>query len=258
MIAAPSRDRTATNLSVLAVAAACGASPDDASLHIRDVGISEVHFPFSPPTGITFKDTVISILHASGVDLTAVTFDNGVNIATLEMDRQTLLPSSFPQPQLIETGDRTIADQREIKQMLNPDVAAEQSNELEWSNGMTELLGRVERYRPFWLRTNIEDTDPQGRRIISHGDWPALYEALKQLDLVTIRSRQAAGVRADFVHFKQDVKLSVYEELHALFNDDCAERASPTNQALTAVARTQAGIDRVQSRPFTRFVEDKL
>ena len=214
-ISAPSRDRTAANLSVLGIAAACGAAPEDADLHIRDVGINELHFPFSPPPGIGIRDTVISVLRVSGVDLRNVEFENGVDVATLEMDQQTLLPPSMPMPQLIETRQKTIADRHEIERMLKPDIAAADSA-LIWSDGLTELIGRIERYRPFWLRTNVEDTDPQGRRIISHDDWPALYEALKQLDLVTIKSRQAAGVRADFIHFRQDVSLSENTELYSM------------------------------------------
>jgi hypothetical protein len=214
-ISAPSRDRTATNLSALGIAAACGAAPDNADLRIRDVWLNELHFPFSPPPGISIQDTVISVLRVAGVDLRNVEFRNGVDVATLEIDRQTLLPPSLPMPQLVETQKGTIADQREIERILKPGTAAVADAGIVWSAGLTELLGRVERYRPFWLRTNIEDTDPQGRRIISHDDWPALYAALKELDYVTIRSRQAAGVRADFVHFRQDVRLSENADLHA-------------------------------------------
>lgn len=215
-ISTPSRDRTATNLSALGVAAACGAAPDDADLFIRDIWLNELHFPFSPPPGISIRDTVISILRGAGVDLRNVEFGNGVDVSTLEIDRQTLLPPSLPMPQLIETDERTIADRHEIERILKPGADALANTDLVWSAGLTELLGRIERYRPFWLRTVIEDTDHQGRRIISHDDWPALYEALKELDFVTIRSRQAAGVRADFIHFKQDVRLLNNPQLHAM------------------------------------------
>jgi hypothetical protein len=216
-ISAPARDRTVTNLSALGIAAACGAAPEDADLCIRDVGINELHFPFSPPPGIRIQDTVISILHVSGVDLRNVEFGNGVAVATLEMDRQTLFPPSMPIPQLVETREGTITERGKIESVLNLSATVATDGQLVWSQGLSELLGRIERYRPFWLRTNIQDSDPQGKRIISHPEWPALYEALKELDLVTIRSRQASGVRADFVHFRQDVCLSENAELHAKF-----------------------------------------
>lgn len=213
-ISSPSRDRTATNLSALGIAAACGAALENADLHIRGVGINELHFPFSPPPGINIRDTVISILHVSGVDLRNVEFESGVEVATLEMDRQTLLPPSLPTPLLLETHEGTVTDRSKIENIIRPNVSAPEAG-LAWSPSLSELLGRIERYRPFWLRTNIEDTDPQGRRIISNDDWPALFEALQELDLVTVRSRQAAGVRADFVHFRQDVSLSDNAALHA-------------------------------------------
>ena len=213
-IATSSRDRTDANLSVLGIAAACGSAPEDAHLHIRNVGISELHFPFSPPPGISIRNVVVSILRAASADLTNVKFEDGVDVATLEIDRRTLLPPSMPVPQTLVSHEGTTADRNEIVRVLKRDAEKGSSDGLIWRDGLAELLGRIERYRPFWLRTNIEDTDRQGRRIILHVDWPALYDALKALNLVTIRSRQAAGVRADFVHFRQDVLPAEHAELH--------------------------------------------
>ncbi len=215
-ISSPSRDRTATNLSALGVAAACGAAPADADLRLRNVGINELHFPFSPPAGISIDDAVISILHVSGVDLRTVDFGDGVDVATLEMDRQTLFPASMPVPQLIETSDGTFTVPHDIERIVRPAGIEAAQIVLDWPEGIADLIGRIQRYRPFWLRTNVEDTDPQGRRIVSHADWPDLLDALKALDLVTIKSRQAAGVRADFLHFRQDVSLAENKELRAL------------------------------------------
>lgn len=213
-IGTPSRDRTDANLSTLGIAAACGAALDNADLRIKNVGLSELHFPFSPPPGISIQDTVVSILHAASADLRTVQFKGGVDVATLVVDRRTLLPSAMPIPHTLISHKGSTADRDEIVRHLHPDLKSESSGMLTWSVDLAELLGRIERYRPFWLRTNIEDTDRQGRRIIAHEDWPALFEAVKDLDLVTIKSRQAAGVRADFVHFRQDVRLAEHAGLH--------------------------------------------
>ena len=214
-ISTTSRDSTDANLSVLGIAAACGAAPDNADLRIQNVGISELHFPFSPPPGISIGTTVVSIMHAASADLRSIKFGDGVDVATLVIDQRTLLPSSMPIPHILVSHQGTTADRREIECVLRNDVEKFSRGSLIWSDDLTELLGRIERYRPFWLRTDIHNTDPQGRRIISHDDWPALYEALKELNLVTIKSRpQASGVRADFIHFRRDVLLAEHAGLN--------------------------------------------
>lgn len=218
-IATPSRDRTDANLSALGIAAACGAAPENADLRIRNVGLGELHFPFSPPPGISIQDTVVSILHAESADLRNVKFEGGVDVATLVINRQSILPPSAPMPHMLVSHKGTTADRNEILSILSPAAEKASNDALPWSDDLAELIGRIERYRPFWLRTNIEDTDPQGRRIIAHGKWQELYEALKMLDLVTIKSRQAAGVRAEFVHFKQDVALSEHTGLYQALED---------------------------------------
>lgn len=212
--ARPSRDRTNTNLSVLGVAVACAVS-EKADLQIKDVGINELCFPFAAPDGIVIQDTTISILYAASADLRQVVFESGVHISTLEIDRWTRLPASRPLPQTLVHPDGTTADKQEIRNILG---STEGNNgatfEFNWPDGLSELLGRIERYRAFWLRTNDNSRDQQGRRITTHPDWPAVYEALQKLDLVTIKSRQASGTRSEFVHFRQDAILTEHLELY--------------------------------------------
>lgn len=209
-----SRDRTNINLSVLGIAAACGAAPDDANLSIRNVEISELSFPFSPPTGILIEDTVISILRAAGADLGTVQFNGGVEVSTLEIDRLTLLPESIPTPHILVSQGRTIADKHEIKRILHGEAINDTINVLNWPDSMAELLGRIERYRPFWLKISKDDTEKQGRRIILHPDWPKLFEALKDFDLITVKALPASGTPGDFVHFQQGIRLTEHESLY--------------------------------------------
>lgn len=212
----PSRDRTNINLAVLGVAAACAVVPEDADLQIGDIGIGELHFPFAAPGGITFRGTTISILHAAGADLQKVHFKDGVVIVTLEIDSRTRLPSPIPLPQILVSPEGTTADQNVIREILSPAGAANDPTKLVWSESLAELLGRIDRYRTFWLRTNINDADPPGRRIIAHPDWDKVFSALKELNLVTVRNRQAAGAWAAFVHFRQDFSLADHRELHRM------------------------------------------
>lgn len=210
-LAKPSRDRTNNNLAVLGVSAACAVLSDGADLLVRDVGINELHFPFSPPSGIILRDTTVSILHAAGVDLSAVEFQKGVSIATLEIDERTILPNTIPMPYLLVRPGETISNAAEISDLIRP--RDEREAGLPWSKSLRELLDRIERYRAFWLRTNMDDADTQGRRIIAHEDWSRFLDAARELDLITIKARQAAGAHGEFVHFRQDVDLSENDAL---------------------------------------------
>lgn len=217
-IAQQSRDRASTNLAVLGIAAACGTAVEDADLNIKNVGISELYFPFAAPNGISFRDTAISILHAASADLRNVVFESGVHISTLEVDRRTQLPSQAPHPHMLVHAGGTTSDPSEIQSILNPDTQLSDAD-LNWSDDLLEILGRIERYRTFWLRTNIDDTDPQGRRIVTHPEWPAVFDALRKLDLVTVKIKQASGPNAEFIHFRQDVILTEHEDLFRTLNN---------------------------------------
>ncbi|MFG1478619.1 hypothetical protein V5F53_08100 [Xanthobacter sp. V4C-4] len=213
-LASPSRDRTNINLAVLGIAAACAVVLDDADLQISDIGLGELHFPFAAPGGISFRGTTISILHAAGADLRKVHFSDGVVIVTLEIDGRTRLPSPIPLPQILVSQEGTTADQNVIKGALSPTEVVNDPTKLVWSESLAELLGRIDRYRTFWLRTNINDADPPGRRIIAHPDWDRVFSALKELDLVTVKTRQASGTSSAFIHFRQDSLLMEHRDLH--------------------------------------------
>ncbi|MCY1669958.1 ATP-binding protein [Novosphingobium sp. SL115] len=215
-IAKPSRDRTNTNLAVLGIAAACATAPDDANLLIQGISVNELYFPFAAPDGITIRDTMISILYAGSADLRHVKFESGTFISTLEINEQTQLPLPMPKyikPQTLVRREGTTTDPREIQSFFEAYNPADADDGLAWQPEVAELLGRIERYRTFWLGTNLDDTDALGRRIISHQDWPKVYAALQDLDLVTVKSRQVSGTRPVFIHFRQDVSFSSNVEL---------------------------------------------
>lgn len=213
----PSRDRTHTNLAVLGIAAMCATAPEDAKLRVQDVGIGELHFPFTAPAGIVFRGTPISILHAASADIRNVTFEDGVYIATLEIDRRSRLAKGIPLPQTLVHPGGTTGDRREIAAILAPAGSSGGEVGLAWPKDLAELLGRIDRYRSFWLRTAGDAGqawDRPGLRIISDPQWPRVYKALKNLDLVTVRTRDAAGTRSDFVHFRQDVRVLESSDLY--------------------------------------------
>jgi hypothetical protein len=204
----PTRDRANTNLAVLGIAAACATAPDDAGLVVKDTPISELFFPFAAPAGISLLGTTVSLLHAAGADLRTVAFDSGCHIVTLEVDQATLLSRSMPLPQTLVHPGGTTSSPVEIRVLISRVDEQTDKSAAVWPADLAELLGRIDRYRTFWLRTNVDDADPPGRRIILHPDWPSVYQALRDLGLVTVRMRQAAGTQSEFIHFRQTNKLS--------------------------------------------------
>lgn len=222
----PSRDRTNTNLAVLGIAATCAAEEEDANLHIQGIGINELHFPLSVPKGISIKDTTISILHAAGADLRNIVFMEGVFISTLEIDDKTILPSSMPLPQILVNCRETETDQRKIKSILSPNGESREVGNLEWTDSLAEILGRIDRYKTFWLRTSNTYKDRQTQLILSHPEWQSVYNALRDLDLVTVKSSHAAsGARSDFIHFRNSTLLIKHSDLHrALMGDSEARK----------------------------------
>lgn len=214
----PSRDRTHTNLAALGVVAMCAAAFDNQSLNVEDLGISDLHFPFAAPPGITFRNVAISILHAAGADIREVNFKDGVSISTLEMDRNSVLADPMPRPNILVWSGTTITNPVEIeKQLSSPTSGIGSQASPVWPDDLVELLGRIDRYRPFWLRVEGDtghERDQPAQKIVDHPRWPEVFEALKQLELVTIRGLKASGSRSDFVHFRRDGRLVEHLELH--------------------------------------------
>lgn len=214
----PARDRTATNLAVLGVAAMCAVASERKELRVHDIGIGELHFPFTAPPGIVFSGTTISILYAAGADIREVVFKDGTGIVTLEIDRLSLLAEGMPLPQILVRPEGTTADHAEIASVLTPsDVVGRSETSFTWPEDVAELLGRIDRYRSFWLRTDEEIGQERDRavyKIISHPQWLTVYEALKELDFVTVKTLGASGARSEFVHFRQDIRMTESQDLY--------------------------------------------
>lgn len=150
----------------------CAVASEKKELRVHDIGIGELHFPFAAPPGIVFSGTTISILYAAGADIREVVFKDGTSIVTLEIDRRSLLAEGMPLPQILVRPEGTTADHREIASVLTPsDVAGRSEAGFTWPEDVAELLGRIDRYRSLWLRTDEEIGQGRDRavyRIISH------------------------------------------------------------------------------------------
>jgi hypothetical protein len=119
----------------------------------------------------------------------------------MHLNRRTRLPHGLPAPAVLELPNATVFGTERIAQLFagrsrNPSVSLPFDE---------ELIERVIRYRPFWLRDDLDSVEPSGERIIRHPEWPAFRDWLKDKQLVRIDDkRQVGGVRAPFYHFLSD------------------------------------------------------
>ncbi|WP_147279004.1 NACHT domain-containing protein [Paracoccus versutus] len=199
----PKLDRSSGNTAALLLACSCE-YPTDKVLSLRSISIDEVFLRGQVPV-IELSDVTISTLHAEQADLTAVRFEGGNHIMALCIDGLTRLPESMPIPTWLEDGISTLKEKPAIEARL---LGADEETGPPEVRGHSfpydhELLDRIRRYRPFWLRIDPQNIEPAGRHIIEHPEWNAAREWFEERDLLRVEKRYpASGRSADFVHFR--------------------------------------------------------
>jgi hypothetical protein len=193
-------DRSSGNVASLLLACCCDYPPDK-TVSLRHVSIDEVYLRGEVPsmelTGVT-----ISILHAERTDLTALRFCGENTIVSLQVDDLTCFPPDFPVPLWLEDNGRTLRDRAQIIERINGS-AAKKELPTKYLPFDPTLLNRILRYRPFWLRDDLEDAEPAGKRIVGHADWHRALQWLEREDLVRVDERfGASGRPAKFIHFR--------------------------------------------------------
>lgn len=199
-----STDRGSGNLAALALAAACE-YPPAAILEMRYVYIETLYLRGEVPS-IELKAVNIGTLHAESADLSKVCFLNDCKISALHVDKFTKCSKNIPLPVWLELPGKTLYNPKLIAAHLQgvnePGVT---NTDIPFDR---ELLYRIQRYRPFWLRIDDDNLAHSGRKILDHPDWEKAFEWLEANDLVRVDERpEVSGSRATFVHFRQN-KLS--------------------------------------------------
>jgi hypothetical protein len=155
----------------------------------------------------------ISQLDIRGADIKAVTFSE-TTIVTLIADSSTTVPSSFPNPYLIqdETLDRTatILAQKEISDWLDRHGRVEGVNgdgvdevvpqELR-NHELYRLFQRACRFKQYWIRS---DSDILSAQIVNDPWWNDLEDVLDRSGFLRKETnRQASGSASAFYHIKR-------------------------------------------------------
>lgn len=203
------QDRARQNLASLVMSACCVFTPSEVPV-LENLSIDEV-FLAETVAHMHLENVVISQLTAVGADMREVHFDGSCEIISVIADEGSIPHQSFPMPTVLTLPERTTYDPSEISGWLSEQYYAYRTHsrrsteEILKNFGLFDLLARMARYKPFW----IKDADERGaRRILDDKHWDALKDLMIKHDLLVERTDvQASGRPAPFYHIKNRAAL---------------------------------------------------
>ena len=203
---AGSGDRARLNLIALLVAAVCGGEVSK-RYHISKVGLDNIVFSGAVPR-IEFSDVSINSVYARGADLRKVKFSGSSSVCTVFFDFGTNPNTEWPHPDVIELPNGPIAGRVDVATWINEFRPAEVIlNQI--SEDALDLVARIGRFVPFWLREEKDGLDHSGKKILEHPLWPRMRDLLIQNDLLKVDdSRQASGRSSSFFNFRDKDRLT--------------------------------------------------
>ena len=197
-------DRSKQNLTALAVVVACVAELSNNEMIIFDnADLGEILIP-ADAAPIGFSNATIATLYARSVDLTDVLWDR-TTVVTLFADKFTIVGENLPSPSVVELPGNTLRVPYIIEKWLRPSTLSLSSDTLAIPEEQLELLKRIDRYRPFWLREEIDTDDRSARKILTDQHWEAVRQVLQENHLIEERNIAAAGPSASFIHFRRSI-----------------------------------------------------
>ncbi|MFT8922904.1 hypothetical protein [Acetobacter sp.] len=203
------QDRARQNLGSLVMSACCVYTPVDTPV-FQDMSIDEV-FLLETVSNIKLERVFINQITANGVDLRGIYFDKNCSIVSFVGNDGTIFNDTCPKPAVISLPEITTYDPAEISDWMirRRHVSHLQPNhhlnEMFRSCALLNLLTRVVRYKPFW----IKDNDERGaRRILDDDNWPFLKDLMIKHELLIERTNiGASGRPAPFYHVKNRAAL---------------------------------------------------
>ena len=191
-------DRSRQNLAALAVVVACVADISvEESLHFDNIDLGEILIP-TDAAPIAFSNVIIRTLYVRSVDLQSIVWNNA-KIITLFADNYTIV-GDIPPPDVVELPEKTLRIFKDIHNWLHPEHL--HAEEPAIPAGYLDLLRKIDRYRPFWLREDPDTADRSAQRIIRDPHWEVVRQVLLDHSLIVERDVQAAGPHANFIHFR--------------------------------------------------------
>lgn len=202
---AGSGDRTRLNLVSLLVAAVCGGEVAKEYL-VSDVGLDDIVFTGVVPK-FSLKNATVNSVYAQGADLKNVDFFGASSIYTAFFDYATKPNINWPKPTVIEFPDKTILGEIEVTSWIDSFKPVEELYKKIAVDAL-DLLSRIGRYGPFWLREGDDNLDHSGKRILEHPLWSEMRPVLEESGLLEVdNSRQASGRFSSFFHFRDKSRL---------------------------------------------------
>lgn len=205
------QDRSRRNLASL-VLAVTHVFEDELALALREVAVDEVLVTGTAGV-ITLNSVTMAQLDARSADLRAVTFGNDCYVISLIADEGTMLPDDFPCPQRIQSPQEVLTSPSDIQSWISKHSTAGRRELVANSvipsdvreHELFDLLGRIARYRPFWIRLS---DDKMARRILNDPYWDTLRDILAENELLTIRENLGASGRpSNFYHVRRKDEL---------------------------------------------------
>ncbi|GJE46955.1 NACHT domain-containing protein [Methylobacterium soli] len=205
-------DRSRANIAVLIMAAASVHTVPE-SIKIFDLSIDDAYLS-ETVSSLKLGNVSIAQLDVRNADLTKISFRSKSHILTLIADDSTAIPDVFPHPLIVQLPERTLTNPEHIadwiaeKQVKNSGVkiSLEQALSGILKFGLFDLLGRLSRYKPFWIRDGDEKS---ARRILDDPHWEKLRDIMLRHDVLVERTDVAAsGPRAPFYHVRNRQTLS--------------------------------------------------
>ena len=177
-------------------------------LELAEVAIDEALIA-ETSGALKLRNVVIGQLDARGADLRKCAFDEACHVVSLIADDGTLLPEKFPRPSRIQLPEKVLAIPTEIEKWLYRHSSTGQRENTAAGvipadvrgNDLLELVGRVSRYKSFWLK---QGDDKSARRILDDPNWEKLREIVDKHDLLTTKENiGASGRPSTFYHLRR-------------------------------------------------------
>ena len=200
-----SGDRARLNLVALLVAAVCGGEVSKQYCFSK-VGLDKIVFSGAVP-GIEFSDATINSVYAEGADLRKVEFSGSSSVYTVFFDFGTDPNTEWPYPTVIELPDHTIMGSEDVAAWIGKFRPFEEVH-CQIAVDALDLVARISRFFPFWLREEKDELSHSGRKILGHPLWPKMKDLLIKNELLEVDdSIQASGHSSSFLHFRDKGRL---------------------------------------------------
>lgn len=199
----PDQDRSRGNIASLLMAALSVTSAEEV-ISIADVAIDEARLS-ETVSALRLQRVSVNQLDVRDADLRLVEFVD-CNVVTLVGSDSTIPSTSIPAPKVLATERETFTNPQQMEAWFAkqhwkvagfPEFSLQ---EMLARMPMMQLLSRVARYKPFWIK---DGDDKSARKILDDPQWDQLRAMLEKHGYLLVRNDvPASGKNAMFYHLR--------------------------------------------------------